>query len=234
MLHKTRAIVLHHINFGESSLIATLYTEERGRISCMVNSVRSKKPKFPPTLFQPLTILDVDLYYRQSREIQRIKDVASPFHFQTIPYNYSKNAIALFLSEVLYLVLREEESNPVLFSFLYHSLQLFDSVELGTATFHHWFMMQLTRYLGFFPHDPESTVFYEIQAFSGMNNQLAENLKQLMEVSDCLPVLSLNRQERNLLLERIIRYYSLHVDGFSRLKSFDILQEIFENQPRGI
>lgn len=229
MLHKTRAIVLRHINFGDSSIIATLYSEERGRISCMVNSVRSKKPKFPPTLFQPLTLLEVDLYYRQNREIQRIKDVSIAFHFQTIPYNYSKNAVALFLSEVLYLVLREEEGNPHLFSFVYHALQLFDSIEPGHAAFHHWFMIQLTRYLGFFPQNLDG-FSPEIQAFTGLNSKVSEVLGKLLESTDSLPDITLNKAERNLLLERIIRFYGSHVDGFTRLKSFDILQEVFENK----
>jgi len=229
MLHKTKAIVLHHVNYGESSIIVTLYTKDQGRITCMVNSVRSRKPKFPATLFQPLTMLELDYYYRQNRDIHRIKEVNCSFYYLTVPYNFSKNAIALFLAEVLYLVLREEESNPYLFDFLNLALQILDTNETNIATYHHWFMIQLSRYLGFFPSDyVTDQTGSEMQAFTGMNASMQNSLLKLVHSSEAIPVLSLTHSERNQLLERIIRHFSLHVDGFSRLRSYSVLQEVFD------
>lgn len=231
MLCKTRAIVLHHINYGESSIIVTLYSEEHGRISCIVNSVRSKKPKFAPTLFQPLTFLEMDIYYKSNRDLHRIKDVESPVHYRTIPFNYSKTAISLFLAEVLYLVLREEESNPVLFSFLHNALQMFDTNTTGASTFHHWFMLHLSRYLGFFP-DADISGFSlltsEMQVFNGLNRESADALKLLTDSTQFPPDLSkVSQHNRNQILERLIRYYNINMDGFSRLQSYSILQEVF-------
>lgn len=232
MLQKTKAIVLHHLNYGESSIIVTLYTENQGRITCMINSVRSKKPKFPITLFQPLTLLEMDFYYRQKRDIHRIKEVNFAYHYQTIPFNNSKSAIALFLAEVLFLVLREEESNPSLFDFLFQALQIFDSNNVVIPSYHHWFMIQLSRYLGFFPSEHDDLVHSgsEMRAFTGMNPSLINSLFTLMQSTDSIPAITLNQQERNQLLERIIRYYSAHVDGFSKLRSFSILQEVFDSR----
>ncbi|HEX2395018.1 MAG TPA: DNA repair protein RecO [Bacteroidales bacterium] len=231
MLYKTKAIVLHHVNYGESSMIVTLYSEDHGRISCMVNGVRSKKPKFAATLFQPLTLLEMDIYYKSGREIQRLKDVISPVHYRTIPYNYSKSAITLFLAEVLFLVLREEESNPILFSFLYNSLQWFDTNQTGSSTFHHWFMLHLTRYLGFFPSEDisdGSLLSSEMEAFNGLNSEVTDALKSILDNPQSPPGLStLSQHNRNQLLERIIRYYNMNMDGFSRLQSFSVLQEVF-------
>jgi len=232
MLNKTRAIVLHHVKFGESSLVLTLYTEKHGRIACMVSGVRSRKSKFPATLFQPLSLLDVDLYYRQNREIQRMKEVTCPVHYQTIPFNVSKSTIALFLSEVLSLALREEESNPSLFSFLYHSFQLLDAKDEGYSYFHIWFMFHLTRYLGFFPPD---TVFqqrnllaYDLPGLSAMSAGASEAFIQIAANAQGPPAhLKLSNQERSMLLESMIRYYALHIDGFSYLKSYVVLQEVF-------
>ena len=82
MLNKTRAIVLHHVRYGETSIIITFYTEKYGRLACMANGVRSRKARFPAILFQPLTIVDTDFYYRQNREIQRIKEASCPVHLQ--------------------------------------------------------------------------------------------------------------------------------------------------------
>jgi DNA repair protein RecO (recombination protein O) len=232
MLNKTRAIVLHHIKYGESSLIVTLYTEKYGRIVCMVNGVRSKKGKFQATQFQPLTILDTDFYYRQNRELQRLKEVTCPFHFTTIPFSISKSAIALFLSEVLYLTLREEESNPSLFTFLFHALQLFDTKDTGSNNFHLWFMLHLSRYLGFFPledgilrHDAFST---DLLVFNAMSSEVLGALQLMLDNPQGPPdTLKITNNDRTLILERIIMYYTHHLDGFSRLKSFTVLKEVF-------
>lgn len=235
MLHKTRAIVLHHVSYGESSIIVALYTEGHGRISCMVNSVRTKKPKFAATLFQPLTILEVDYYQRPNREVQRLKDAVSPVHYRSIPYNHTKSAIALFLAEVLYLVLREEESNPVLFAYLYNALQLLDNDDEGNSGFHHWFMLHLTKYLGFFPPERSLHEFYfqssDMQSFQGLRPPIQNALIQIAENPQGPPDLGyLSQHDRNQLLESIIRYFGQHIDGFSRLRSFPVLQEVFEQR----
>jgi DNA repair protein RecO (recombination protein O) len=231
MLHKTRAIVLHTVRYGETSIIVTLYAERYGRLSCMINGVRSKKSKFPATLFQPLSLLEADFYYRMNRNIQRMKEATCPFHYSSVPFVAAKNAIALFLAEVLYFALREEESNPPLFSFVFYSLQLFDTKETGTSYFHHWFMLQLTKYLGFFPPayilNGTTVQSGDIHVFSNLTQETQSALSALLACTEGPPELHLSQPERNQLLESIIRYYAMHIDGFSGLKSYAILQEVF-------
>lgn len=232
MLHKTRAIVLHHIKYGESSLIVTLYTEQYGRIACIVNGVRTKRSKLPVTLFQPLTLLEIDYYYRQNRDLQRLKEASCTIPYHSIPYNISKSTIALFLAEVLYLTLREEESNSSLFSFIFHALQLLDNKDDGSSNFHLWFMLHFSRFLGFFPPEQDipdaESISSDLQVFYSMPATAVAALRLLVANPQGPPdKLNMGNQDRNLLLERIIRYYALHVEGFSRLKSFTILQEVF-------
>ena len=233
MLNKSRAIVLHHIRFGESSLIVTFYTEKLGKLVCLVNGVRLKKAKFPATFFQPLSLLEADFYYRENRELQRLKEATCPCLFATIPFQITKSAIAMFLAEVLYLTLREEESNPPLFSFLFHSFQLLDNKDKGIANFHLWFMLQFARYLGiltaeaeFFEGNktsPDLRLFYQIP-----QEATAALIRMIGSPQGPPDDLKLSNQNRNLLLDRIIRHYAAHVDGFSRLKSFTVLKEVFE------
>lgn len=234
MLSKTRAIVLHHVKYGESSLVLTLYTEKLGRIACIVNGVRSRKSKFPITLFQPLTLLDVDLYYRQNREIQRLKEASCPVHYHTIPFNISKNTITLFLAEVLFLALREEESNPTLFSFMYHAFQLLDAKDVGYSIFHIWFMLHLTRHLGFLPPESEyqqrNSPPFDPPIFSHLSAGASAVLKQIADNAQGPPdQIILSNHERSMLLEGLIKFYGDHLDGFSRLKSYAVLQEVFKD-----
>ncbi len=233
MLNKTRAIVLHHIKYGDSSLIVTLYTEKYGRIACMVNGVRSKKGRFSATMFQPLSLLETDFYYRQNRELQRLKEAFCPFHYNSIPFSISKSAISLFLAEVLYLTLREEEGNPSLFAFLFHAFQLLDSKEEGSANFHLWFMLHFSKYLGFFPPEwdgqESDSLSPEMQVFRSLSAEASTALGNLLKSKQGTPdSLQISNQDRSRLLESIINYYNLHIDGFSRLKSFAVLQEVFK------
>jgi|WetSurSiteA1Bulk_404760.scaffolds.fasta_scaffold00292_2 DNA repair protein RecO (recombination protein O) len=232
MLNKTRAIVLHQVRYGESSLIVTLYTENHGRLCCMVSGVRSKKSRFPSTLFQPLTLLETDFYYRASRDLQRMKEASCPFHYATIPFNVTKSTMAMFLSEILYLTLREEESNPTLFSFLFHAFQLLDTREEGIVNFHIWFMLIYSRFLGILPGGlnpvKEDTVSPDLQLFYGLPEEASSALSEfLASPQGPPPDIRLSHASRTLLLERLIRHYSLHLDGFSRLKSFAVLREVF-------
>jgi DNA repair protein RecO (recombination protein O) len=232
MLTKSRAIVLHHLRYGESSLIVTFYTENHGRLTCMVSGVYSRKSKFPATWFQPLSLLDADFYYRQNRELQRLKEASCPCPYGSIPFNISKSAMALFLAEVLYLALREEESNPALFSFLYHALQLLDTSEEGTANFHLWFMLHFSRFIGILPVTSEVSsgiaASSDMQLFSRLPVEATKALSELMAHPQGPSAdLKLSGQNRYLLLDRIIRYYTLHIEGFARLKSVAVLREVF-------
>ncbi len=233
MLHKTRAIVLHYIKYGESSLIVTCYTEQFGRITCMVNGARTKKSKMPVTLFQPLSLLGIDMYYKPSKEIQRLKDAWCPQHYTSIPFNTTKSTIALFLAEVLFLSLKEEDSNPKLFSFLFHSFQLLDAKDAGIANFHLWFLLHLTRYLGISVKElgegSDLISLFESKLFSNLSPDARGAMKLFLNNPQGTPdTVMLTHTGRTELLEEIIRYYAIHIDGFSRMKSYTVLREIFK------
>jgi DNA repair protein RecO (recombination protein O) len=233
MLHKTRAIVLHYIKYGESSLIVTCYTEQFGRITCMVNGARTKKSRTPVTLFQPLCLLEIDMYYKSGKEIQRLKDAWCPQHYTSIPVNTTKSTIALFLAEVLFLSLKEEDSNPKLFSFLFHAFQLLDAKDSGVANFHLWFLLHLTRHLGISVKDHteggELRSLFESQLFTNLSTHARDAVSVFLNNPQGTPdSVLLNQVSRTELLEEIIRYYTIHIDGFSRMKSYAVLREIFK------
>ena len=77
MLVTTEGIVLHFIRYGESSVIATIFTRDFGRQSYLVNAARSKKSQNKASLLQPLFLVDLVAYQKQTRELHRIKDLRS-------------------------------------------------------------------------------------------------------------------------------------------------------------
>ena len=108
MLHKTRGIVIKFIKYRESSIIATVLTEKLGVQSYLVNSVRTKKPIYSISFFQPLTLLDMVVYHKENANLNRVSEIRCENQFGSIPFNHNKSAIALFLSEVMYKVIKEQ------------------------------------------------------------------------------------------------------------------------------
>src|SRR5262249_1638687 len=102
-LHKTKGIVLRTVKYGETSLIATIFTELFGVQSYLVNGVRasSKKGSGKANLFQPAAILDLITYHNELRNLQRIKEFRWDYLYLRIFSDIRKNAVALFMVELL-------------------------------------------------------------------------------------------------------------------------------------
>jgi len=240
MIFKTRGIVLHHIKYSETSVIATIFTEEFGRQSFMIKGVRSKKSKIKANILQPLYLLDMEIYYKQNRELHSVKEIQNAFIFRTIPYDLRKSSIAIFIAEVLYKTIREQEANKDLFLFLFHTIQVLDVKDEGVKNFHIYFLIQLTKYLGFFPGNKysEENCFFDLKNGSFvqikpmhthyMHPELSQLLSQMIPFSENQNEnVSMSYNQRMEILEKILEYYYLHNDGVSNIKSLSILKEVF-------
>ena len=146
MIQKSRAIVLHHLKYSETSIIVTLYTELFGRQSYIINGIRSSKSKSKTGLLQALFLLDIEAYHKVGRDVQRMKEFKLAEVYQSIPFDISTSTISLFIAELLSKVLRNEEPDPSVFDFIYDSLLYLDSMESGASNFHLWFLIKMLGY----------------------------------------------------------------------------------------
>ena len=96
MILQSKAIVLHSLKFGESSLIIDMFTEQEGRISFIVRIPKTAKGKIKKQYFQPLTLLELEFDYRQRVSLQHIKEVRIQHPYTSIPFDPVKSAILLF------------------------------------------------------------------------------------------------------------------------------------------
>lgn len=221
MLQQTKGIVLHNIKYGDSSIIVHIYTREFGRQSYMVNGVRSKRSKFHYNNFQPLTILNLQVDHKPTRELQRLRElnISHPFHH--IHTDIVKNSIALFVGEVLYRSLNDVESNHPLFDYLESAIQLLDYCNNGCVNYHLVFLVQFTRFIGIYPENNAELDLYQPENCSmAMHDLLSYTLKDLDK-------LKLAKQERNQLLNAMVDYYYYHLDGMGKISSLKVLQEVF-------
>ncbi len=241
MLYKTRGIVLHTINYSETSIIAKVYTELFGLQSYLINGVRNKKAKVKANLLQPLSLLDMVVYHKERTGLQRISEIQPNIAFTSIPYNVVKSSIALFLNEILYKAIREEEVNSNLFEFIYNSTCILDLKANNFHNFHLFFMMQLSKYLGFYPLGvySESESYFNLKegAFQSsqplhqhyLNYPLSQIAYQITISSyETLDTIILDKLQRKELLQKIIDYFELHLTSFSQVKSHHVLEEVMD------
>jgi DNA repair protein RecO (recombination protein O) len=239
MLYKTRGVVLNSVKYSETSVIVKIYTEEFGIQSYMVRGVRSKSAKIKPALLQNLSLVDLEVYFKEKKSIQNIKELRPGFVFSSIPFDMKKSAVAVFINEILYKSIREEESNSALFEFIYESIKLLDLESNSIANFHLLFMVQFTRFLGFFPKNNFSlqTDTFDLQeGLFKKTNQPAELLLKMPESQylyylvntsfDNLKTLKIPSAIRGQLLESLIKYYTLHLPSFGTVKSHLVMKEI--------
>ena len=242
MIHKTRGIVLHTTRYGESSLVVHCYTEQFGRQSLMVKGVRKSRKNNRTNLFQPLFILDLELYHKNTREVQLVKEVSRAIPLNSIPYEITKSTQAIFIAEVLYRVVKEEEPNPMLTHFLINTIQYLDALGESSPDFHIIFLFQLSRYLGFYPQNN----YGELNKFFDLSNgmfkthmgdpeaTLDESVSILWSLFMNLDYQSvketwLNSTHRKIVLDNLVRYYKFHISGMGDIRSLVVLHDFFHN-----
>lgn len=239
MYQKSRGVVLHTIKYSESSVIAKIYTEGFGLLSFMVKGVRTAKSKTKASLLQPLTILDLEFLHRENKPLLYIKEMKRHYNYQSLPFDTLKSAIALFMLEVLNKAIREHESNEELFVFISEALVALDRCEKLNPDFHLLFLVQLSRYLGFGPHEnySESRCYFEMNegVFGNnvgmpyvMDKEESRHMYVLMQrnIFDIFGN-TLQRSERRKMQQLLLKYYQLHLENFS-LKSPEVLEVLFE------
>lgn len=229
MLHKTRGIALNFIRFRETSIIVKIYTEEFGVQSYIVNGVRSAKSKTNRiALFQPLTLLDLVVYHKSKEQtIHRLSEVKCSVPFRSLPFDFVKSSIALFVTELMVKTLREEESNLPLFHFLTDSILYLENADKDYENFHLQFLAQMSFYLGF---GAETVTEIEQQLRDNLYPYtLEESARQALQKFLLMPYdtkAALSRLERAQLLDALIFYYKIHLEGMGEIKSLEVLREL--------
>ena len=149
-IHQTKGIVLRTVKYGETSVIVSAFTELFGVQSYLVNGIRtSGKSSSKAALFQPAAILDMEVYHNELKNIQRIKEYKWSFLYKHVLTDVTKNAVAMYMVELLQKSLKQPEKSPDLFHFCEDSFIQLDVAEAPViANFPIYFCLHLAHFFG--------------------------------------------------------------------------------------
>lgn len=238
MYVKTKAFVISTLKFADADLIVKCYTQSHGMLSFLLKGVRkSRRGKLNVSYFQALSYLDVEFTYRPNKNLLFFKEVGVQHTFNAIQRDVYKSTLSLFLAEILQSCIQEEEANSQVFNFIETTLfQLEKAEKIGH--FHLLFLLQLSQHLGFYPNIEQTTFAYfnlvdgvfqlketNRYCFSGRE---VEDLKTLLNFNfENSTQLKLPKENRLQLLDLLLLYYEIQIQGFKKPLSYQVLQEVF-------
>jgi DNA repair protein RecO (recombination protein O) len=237
MLHKTRGIVFKTTDYGESSVIVQVFTEKFGLQSYIINAVKKPRAKISRNMLQPLHLLDMVVYHKNTGQVQRVAELKNAPVLQSIPYDVIKSSIVMFLNEVLYKAAKQQSADENLFDFVFNAIEWLDHQSEGLVNFHLLFLTRLTRYLGFSPDqatnadyfDMKNGVFskYKPEGFSYLSPPHTQNFYNLLHANfENMHLLRFTNDERRYLVQKLLEYYALHIESFGHIRSHEVLEEV--------
>ncbi len=241
--HKTRGIVLRSVHYGETSIIATVYTELFGIQSYIIKGIRQHKKKATnkANFFQPAAILDMVVYQNELKHLQFIKEFEWSYLYQHLFFDVIKNAVAMYMIELLAHSLKQPEASPDMYFLVEDSLKQLDKGnDKLTANLPLYFTLHLASELGFQLQGEYSRQTPVVDLMAGMyvdsiplhNYYLVDELAEItsrisnIQFYNNLEDIGLNRQLRRILLEAYQQYLKLHITELGELKSLKVLAEV--------
>lgn len=232
MILSTPGLVLHTTPYGETSVIAKVFTRQLGLRSYLVKGVRGPRGRVKQNLLQPLSCVDMVVYDNPKSDLNYIKELSLRSPFST-PHSPLSDALRFFMTEVLYRTLREEEPMPDLFDYV-------ESIHSPLPSLPIPFLLTVALHLGIEPldnytaHEPlfdlQEGRYVSAPTETTLPPSLSELLHEYQIVGTCsavaphVPTVS----ERRSLIDALIAYYQLHLSGFHQFHSHEILHTILK------
>ncbi len=234
----TRAIVLSSIKYGDTSLIVKMFTASDGLRTYLLKGIlKTKKGKLKIAYFQPLTQLEIVAVHRNKGSMERLQEVRVAYPYESLHTDVVKNALAFFLAEMMSNSIQEEERNEGLFRFLEAAFQWVDH-NRQIENFHLYFLLEVTKYLGFYPDmSPPRSEYFDLQdgqftSRPSPNPMITGEELRLFEALlgtnfDAIHTIRISKKERQAVLDKIVLYFELHLHGFRKPRSLEVLNEVF-------
>lgn len=241
MTEKTLGIVLSIIPHNDKTQFVHIYTERLGKITCRIQANSKRRANHTRSFFVPMSVLDLVIEQSHSQEIFSLTEVnlvSSSFDLSmTDP---GKGAQCLYMAELLDKTIAEVECNPRMWDFIYQCIDLLHITNKGNANFHLVFTTRLCYLLGFKVDNNAYKTGMQFDIVEGvytsqpihhpyyLSPDSAQWLHWLLNTgfSD-LEQLTLNREQRNTLLDMMLCFIRIHLPDAGELRSVEVLKQLF-------
>lgn len=151
MILKTDAIVLRCIEYSNTSQIASLLTDNQGKISVIAKGIRRQSKTNCPAPIEVFNHLSVVYYQKRTDQLAVLKEHTLKDHFPGIRDHLGKIFSALYWIELIRGCTGEGDPNPSLFSAILLRLKQLSQVRCPINSFFHthWHLLAI---LGIAPH----------------------------------------------------------------------------------
>jgi len=230
-----KGIVVQCIRYSDHKLIVKMFCDQLGYKTCMARV--SKKPTNSTLhLYQPLRIVEFETDFQEQNSFLMVHNPRLSVPLHNLGFDPVKTAMALCMNELLAITLADDYTNDQLFRFLKDSIVLLDDA-INPNNFHLWWLIELTRYYGFYPTKAEG-VYFDLQHAEFTQNKppqvtaveppLSDVLFQLLDLEwPQAQSLELTGTVRKQLLQALIQFLRIHLDNLREIKSLDVLHAVF-------
>jgi len=230
-LKKTKLVVLNIKKYSDNSLIVQAFSQNSGLLSLIYTKSKGAKSQ---TYFQALNVLEVSYYLKPKSSLYRVKEVAFIPSLSYQGAGIATNAIRFFIAEFLYYTIQEKEANTPLYSFIERNIGLLNESNYTPKTFSIEFIYNLCPFVGIAPDLTTEGAYFDLQ--EGLMVEKVPLHQDHLDLKDSVLIKqlnsdlsTLNKKERNRLLDILILYYNIQFGGtLERLSSKKILMEVFE------
>lgn len=214
-MNSTEFILLHTTRYGDSSIILHTLSKEYGRKGFFVKNISRRCVS---SVFFPLAILEADIDDHVRSRMPNVRNVSLRYALNGIRNNLKKGAISVFVSEVLFRVVKEGMQDSALYDMCERNILLLDAMESDFSNFHLYFLMEFIIALGFSPAPGD------LEPFMGEHLSLMSDFISL-PFSEAMLV-PMSGGIRSELAERLLKYIEFHIESPVNVNSLKVLKEL--------
>lgn len=216
MWKNSEFILLHTTRFGEKSMVLHTLSKEYGRKGFFVKNISRRSVT---SMFFPLGILEADIMETSRSGLFTARNPALSYPLSGIRNDLRKSAISIFISEVLYRVVKEGLTDRPLYDMCEKNILLLDAMEEDFSNFHLYFLLEFIMSLGFSP-EPHDLAPFMGERMSLVSDFIGKPFSEAMLVP-------MTGEMRNEIAEKLLKYIEFHTESAVNVNSLKILHELF-------
>ena len=237
MLVNRTGIICKTVKYGESSLILDIFSADVGMRSYICGGVR-KKNSNKAAMLRVMNLVDIVCYDKSSTKptLSRIKEAKFSKIYSRIPFDVVRGTVGMFLIEVSRKAIVQTDEADRIYDFVSARFNELDSEQVVLRDFHIRYLIDLTKVIGFELRNNWSGTTSRFSLPDGQfiadsqhhRDTLSIDLSELLSQYLAGRQPTSTKEQRRQLITRLVDYYRFHVDGFTEVKSLEVLYNLYD------